>query len=236
MAADKKANCTHQYVFHGVCGDCGKDVGENMDSMVKVMGWGLNQDGLVVAKEKAMEHTQLTEVRLRKAKKLALIVDLDQTLLHTTVDSGVGAWIRNGTPDLHTFLVGGAPTRYYTKLRPGVREFLDAMHEKYEMHIFTFGTRQYALEIMKFLDPARKYFGDRILTKDESFDSKSKAVNLASLFPGDDRMVAIIDDSQQVWHFCDNLLPAVPYVYFDCVEEVCFARGPVGVLIRTYLP
>ena len=42
------------------------------------------------------------------------------------------------------------------------------MAEKYEMHIYTMATRNYALSIAKIIDPDGKYFGDRILSRDES--------------------------------------------------------------------
>ena len=42
------------------------------------------------------------------------------------------------------------------------------MHEKYEMHIYTMGTRLYAHKVASILDPDNKYFKDRILSRDES--------------------------------------------------------------------
>ena len=216
------SDCKHEFVFSGLCGSCGADVSKLIvgGDMMKVMGWGMNQDGLLVSKERALLQARQVEGRLLKSRKLALIVDLDQTLIHTTVDPVAEAWASNGTPELFSFGLQGSPMRYYTKVRPGARAMLDHLNNKYEMHVFTFGTRQYALEILKFIDPTRKYFGERILSKDEAFDPRNKTLNLASLFPAGTHMVAIIDDTQPVWDYSESLVPAVPYVFFKNVEEV----------------
>lgn len=57
---------------------------------------------------------------------------------------------------LHYKLKG---TNFYTKIRPYAREFLRRMAELYEMHIISYGERQYAHRIAEFLDPDKTYFG-----------------------------------------------------------------------------
>lgn len=36
------------------------------------------------------------------------------------------------------------------------------------MHVYTMGTRAYAFEVCKAIDPDHSIFGDRVLTRDES--------------------------------------------------------------------
>jgi hypothetical protein len=48
---------------------------------------------LTVSLEEAARIEKQTTSRLRKAKKLSLIVDLDQTIIHATVDPTVGDWM-----------------------------------------------------------------------------------------------------------------------------------------------
>jgi RNA polymerase II subunit A-like phosphatase len=111
--------------------------------------------------------------------------------------------------------------------RPGLQHFLDTMSEFYEMHVYTMGTRTYANAICKVIDPGGKIFGDRILSRDESgsefswrlrifsklmVDFTSK--NLKRLFPTDQSMVVVIDDRQDVWGDCPNLLKVVPCKLF----------------------
>ena len=52
--------------------------------------------------------------------------------------------------------------------RPGLNRFLEEMNQMYEMHVYTMGTRSYADAICKAIDPEGKYFGTRILSRDES--------------------------------------------------------------------
>jgi RNA polymerase II subunit A-like phosphatase len=114
-----------------------------------------------------------------------------------------------------------------TNDRPGLQHFLDTMSEFYEMHVYTMGTRTYANAICKVIDPDGKIFGDRILSRDESgskfswfwhslheliVDFTSK--NLKRLFPTDQSMVVVIDDRQDVWGDCPNLLKVVPCKLF----------------------
>lgn len=42
------------------------------------------------------------------------------------------------------------------------------MKTMYEMHVYTMGTRAYALEVCKTIDPDGSVFGERVLTRDES--------------------------------------------------------------------
>ena len=49
--------------------------------------------GPTVSMELARKHERETAERLLKSRKLSLIVDLDQTIVHATVDPTVGKWI-----------------------------------------------------------------------------------------------------------------------------------------------
>jgi RNA polymerase II subunit A C-terminal domain phosphatase len=60
------------------------------------------------------------------------------------------------------------PCWYFIKVRPGLTEFLEEVSKMYELHVYTMGTRAYANAVAKIVDPQRKYFGDRVLSRDES--------------------------------------------------------------------
>ena len=47
------------------------------------------------------------------------------------------------------------------------------MAAKYEMHVYTMGTRAYAEEVCAAIDPGGKIFGNRILSRDESGSESS---------------------------------------------------------------
>lgn len=147
-------------------------------------------------------HEENTQALL-KGRKLSLIVDLDQTVVHATVDPTVAEWLEDPSNPNYEALqhvgkfklaLDGSPVLsasakkkgkqkateqdeageddggcwYYVKQRPGLQEFLEAASIKYEMHVYTMGTRSYAEEVCKIIDPDTKFFGSRILTRDES--------------------------------------------------------------------
>ena len=71
--------------------------------------------------------------------------------------------------DVHTFTLPNDPdTVYYVKTRPHVKEFLQEVRKMYELHIYTMGTRSYADEVAKALDPEGSLFAGRVLSRDES--------------------------------------------------------------------
>jgi hypothetical protein len=52
--------------------------------------------------------------------------------------------------------------------RPGWKDFLRNIAAKYEMHVYTMGTRAYAEQVCAAIDPDGKVFGGRLLSRDES--------------------------------------------------------------------
>lgn len=67
---------------------------------------------------------------------------------------------------------------FYTKLRPGVKEFLANLLPYYQFHIVTFGERLYAHTMAKLIDPNKTFFYHRILSRNECFDPTRKTANL----------------------------------------------------------
>jgi RNA polymerase II subunit A-like phosphatase len=104
-------------------------------------------------------------------------------------------------------------------MRPGLKEFLNKVAEMYELHVYTMGTRAYAMNIAKIVDPDRKLFGDRIISRDENGNITTKS--LARLFPVDTKMVVIIDDRADVWpKNRPNLIKVVPYDFFLGIGDI----------------
>ena len=164
-----------------------------------------------------------------QSKKLSLVVDLDQTIIQATVDPTIAEWREDpdnpnygAVKDVQSFqLLDEGPARgcwYHIKLRPGLRRFLDEISKLYEMHIYTMGTRAYAMEIAKIVDPEKKLFGDRILSRDESGSMTAK--NLHRLFPVDTRMVVIIDDRGDVWNWSHNLVKVRQFEFFVGIGDI----------------
>ncbi len=157
--------------------------------------------------------------RLLDQKKLSLVVDLDQTVLHATVDEHYGRMLEDESiPDPEYLrdicklkLIDGSFT-YFIKFRPGLQTFLDRISQLYELHVYTMGSKSYATEIVKLIDPEKKYFGDRIISREDSGMGENKK-QLKRIFPCDDRTVLIIDDRADVWDYSRNLVPVEPCIF-----------------------
>ena len=185
---------------------------------------------LTVSHREAARVEEDAKRRLLASRRLTLVVDLDQTIIHATVDPTVGEWREDkdnpnheAVRDVRTFqLIDDGPGMrgcwYYIKLRPGLEEFLQNVAEIYELHIYTMGTRAYAQHIVDIIDPTRKLFGDRILSRDESGSLTVK--DLQRLFPVDTKMVVIIDDRGDIWRWSPNLIKVSPYDFFVGIGDI----------------
>ena len=198
---------------------------------------------LTVSEEVAAKADEETKRRLLASKKLILVVDLDQTIIHATVDPTVAEWQKDpenpnydAVKDVRAFQLvddtpGGRGTWYYIKLRPGLKEFLENVSKMYELHIYTMGTRAYAKNIAEIIDPNRKIFGDRILSRDESGSLIAKS--LQRLFPTDTRMVVIIDDRGDVWGWNPNLVKVTQFSFFIGIDDINSSFLPKKPKIRS---
>ncbi|KYQ55199.1 RNA polymerase II subunit A C-terminal domain phosphatase [Trachymyrmex zeteki] len=216
--------CTHPTVMIDLCAECGADlrvqetskdgntVGVSQASVPMVH----SIPELKVCPELAEKIGKEDEQRLLTDRKLVLLVDLDQTIVHTTND--------NIPPNLkdvfHFQLYGPNSPWYHTRLRPNTRHFLSEMSRLYELHICTFGARIYAHTVASLLDKDGVLFSHRILSRDECFDPASKTANLKALFPCGDDLVCIIDDREDVWQGCGNLVQVKPYHFFRHTGDI----------------
>ncbi|KTW27757.1 hypothetical protein T552_02197 [Pneumocystis carinii B80] len=226
--------CLHSVQYHGLCATCGRDVTQQdfmgfSDSTRATIQMSHDATKLTVSRQEAARLERETAERLLNETKLSLIVDLDQTILHATVDPIVGEWLSDPSSehyaavrDVQTFCLreGNASigSWYYIKMRPGLEQFLENISKLYEMHIYTMGTRAYAASIAQLIDKDKKYFGDRILSRDESGNTTQK--NIQRLFPVDTSMVVIIDDRADVWQWSPNLIKVTPYEFFVGIGDI----------------
>lgn len=205
-------------------------VTEQLDATRATINMVHNNVSLTVSHNEAAKVDDEAKRRLLASKKLSLVVDLDQTIIHATVDPTVGDWQRDesnpnhdAVKEVRSFLLkDDGPVNkgcwYYIKLRPGLEDFLEIVAKMYELHIYTMGTRQYAKNIADIIDPGHKFFGDRILSRDESGSMTAK--NLQRLFPVDTKMVVIIDDRGDVWKWSPNLIKVTPYDFFVGIGDI----------------
>jgi RNA polymerase II subunit A-like phosphatase len=236
---DVEEDCPHSVQFQGLCGMCGKDMTQTSwsspsnDTDRAKINMIHDQTALKVSQDEASKAEEELQRRLLKHRKLSLVVDLDQTIIHACIEPTVGEWQADknspnyeAVKDVKSFQLQDDGPRgvasgcnYYIKMRPGLKEFLDKVAEMYELHVYTMGTRAYALNSARIVDPEKRLFGDRIISRDENGNITQKS--LARLFPVDQRMVVIIDDRSDVWPKNRmNLIKVHPYDFFLGIGDI----------------
>ncbi|KAF2603113.1 hypothetical protein F2Q70_00025181 [Brassica cretica] len=146
------------------------------------------------------------------SKKLSLVLDLDHTLLNSAkfheVETAHEAMLRKkeeqdrDKPYRHLFRF--PHMGMWTKLRPGIWNFLEKASKLYELHLYTMGNKLYATEMAKLLDPEGVLFNGRVISKGDDGDPLDgdervpKSKDLEGVM-GMESSVVIIDDSVRVW-------------------------------------
>jgi len=179
--------------------------------------------------------------RLRSRRKLCLVLDIDHTLIHCVSDEKAAAFVASittGTTSIGSTIesengvsstsspLSSALVRstdvfswndgtviYAIKKRPYLSEFLESASDFFELQVDTAGTRSYAEMVLSHIDPDKRLFGDRIVSR---CDSRLRHKQVAWLHRAvkDDSMVVIVDDTTEVWRGAKNLLTIEPYMFW----------------------
>ena len=100
----------------------------------------------------------------------------------------------------------------FTKLRPFAHEFLHAAAKLCQLYIYTMGDNLYAAEMASLLDPTGVLFAGRIISNQESTNSRVKDLDIVL---GGSESVLIVDDTDRVWpHNLQNLVRIDRYHFF----------------------
>ena len=87
-----------------------------------------------------------------ESRPISLILDLDETLVHCTVEP---------TPDadmIFPVVFHGTEYKVHVRTRPYLLEFLEAVHSKFEVIVFTASQQVYADELLNRIDPGEFSF------------------------------------------------------------------------------
>lgn len=123
-----------------------------------------------------------------KGKNYTLILDLDETLVHTARSARSGAHCR-----LEIYNNRNCRA-FYVHKRPYLTNFLYQMSKYYEIVVFTASTRQYADPIIDILDSdgviSRRFFRDSCIERNGTF-----VKDISKVAPKGLKRTVIIDNS-----------------------------------------
>ncbi|OMO71922.1 hypothetical protein COLO4_27950 [Corchorus olitorius] len=198
----KKDKCKHPGSFGKICIICGERV-----------RFGYIHKSLRLGNDEIDRLRSAYMKNLLSQKKLYLVLDLDHTLLNSThlIDLTPEEEHLKAQSDSSLFMLESMDMM--TKLRPFVHEFLKEASKMFEMYIYTMGSRDYALEMAKLLDPQGNYFNGRVISRDDHNTQKHQKG--LDVILGQESAVVILDDSKNVWmKHKDNLIEMERYHFF----------------------
>jgi RNA polymerase II subunit A C-terminal domain phosphatase len=195
--------CDHPVVVGSLCALCGSEISAGQDLFCALH----STEDIKITQREALEAFGEKLRVLEERRKLILVLDLDQTVLHTVCDA----------PDVDYTVRFSMDNRTYSvKFRPNLGYMLERLSGFYEIHIYTMGTREYAEKIAEHIDPDGTYFHDRIVTRDENLGLLSKSLD--RLFPSNHRNVVVLDDRADIWSYSKNLVLVKPFWHYNQVD------------------
>lgn len=248
--------CPHDIVHAGLCAVCGADISNcHYADLIPTENQRLpvpyNAHTLSITRDEAESAGSASCANLLRSRRLSLVLDLDHTLVHATDDPRAAA-IRDFSPpgvdshSIRSFSLGpparsksrsNSPTcSMHVKLRPHLKEFLQRMSKLFELSIYTMGSRPYADQIVRIIDPDNSLFNQRVTSREDFKEGTMNQKNISRLFPYDDSMVLIVDDREDVWLdengqiFMPNLLKAKPYCFWNGFSEAYDRASSIGEL------
>ncbi|KAF4675881.1 RNA polymerase II [Perkinsus chesapeaki] len=198
-------------------------------------------EGIRVSAALAASLESSTIRTLASSRRLVAVLDIDHTILHVTnkrIDLlfpdvtcyNLAPNKETGRLDenkVYQFFIGNRGSRTgtccYLKLRPGFYTFLEDILPLYELYLYTHGTREYAVRLLKALDPTCRYFGSPPRLIARPTQSALTCKMLSKIFPSNHRLAVIVDDRDDVWEPKDNehsLIKVTPYVFFPDSERL----------------
>ncbi|KAI8465264.1 MAG: hypothetical protein J3K34DRAFT_525490 [Monoraphidium minutum] len=142
--------------------------------------------------------------RTRACKAKTLVLDLDETLVHSTLDGAPGSEGAHFHFPVH---FNGAEHQVHVRMRPHMRDFLEHAAELFEVVVFTASQKVYAEKLLNILDPTRRLVRHRIYRDSCVFVEGNYLKDLSGL-GRDLAHTAIVDNSPQAFGFqVDNGIP-----------------------------
>jgi len=213
--------CDHECSFNGLCAICGEEIPKNEDHKRYI---GIGGKTLKYSGAHALKQEKRYMEKLFDDKKLLLVLDIDNTLIHALEYRHPD--IKNAK-DIQFFNTENGE-KYALKKRPFCDNFLKAINGYFDVFVYSHGCQFYVDALVKILDPEGKILNkNKVIGREQIYD-QPMLKSLEKILPSADQAFSIIiDDRDDVWADKLNLITIFPYVYFDS-EQVSYDRRKYG--------
>ena len=216
--------CRHDTFYVNLCIKCGfKKTAQYDENQIK--GYGFLTKDFFYSKSKAESIEKSVVNNYLEKKKLILLLDLDNTIIHTSSLAIPPNHLENLKNTYKNYFEKipiqnefGMINYIFVKFRPFLKTFLKNIKNKYEIFIYTLGTNEYASSIIQYINTnfekdslSKERMMCRVL--DENGQAKNKSIK--NVFPTQEKMVVIIDDHVEIWNESgENYICIHPYKFF----------------------
>ncbi|KAH9622284.1 hypothetical protein KSS87_009930 [Heliosperma pusillum] len=206
----KRQQCPHHAFVNNTCAGCKKPI-HKCDNPTTVAFRYIDRS-LALSPHAIRRLQDLNLQSLLNRKKLYLVLDLDNTLIHATKagkENNHKKKNKSSKNDVYEILKG----EMLVKLRPGARDFLENASHLFDLSIYTIADEPYAREIAKILESDTVRF-TRVISKENCTIMGRKGLDVVLSHRG---MVLIVDDLDEVWAAEDrlNIIKIQPYTFFQ---------------------
>lgn len=150
-----------------------------------------------------------SQYRLSMVQKKILVLDLDETLIHSHHDGLVRPTVKPGTPPdfILRVEIDRHPVRFYVYKRPHVDYFLNVVSQWYDLVVFTASMEIYGAAVADKLDNSRGILNRRYYRQHCTLDIGSYTKDLSAIC-ADLSKIFILDNSPGAYKgYPDNAIP-----------------------------
>uniref|UniRef100_A0A8C4N155 protein-serine/threonine phosphatase n=1 Tax=Eptatretus burgeri TaxID=7764 RepID=A0A8C4N155_EPTBU len=147
--------------------------------------------------------------RISQVSRKILVLDLDETLIHSHHDGMVRTMVRPGTPPdfILKVVIDKHPVRFFVHKRPHVDFFLEVVSQWFELVVFTASMEIYGSAVADRLDNNRGFLYRRYYRQHCTVEMGSYTKNLSAVH-ADLASIIILDNSPSAYRgHPDNAIP-----------------------------